>query len=320
MDFYPFALIRRHGSPFAFGPLFGCLLLCFGFAHLGHTQTSVDSLPTVVDYSDPKEYEIGGIEVTGAEFTDVNALKSISGLRVGDKIRVPSDEIPNALKSLWKLRLFDNVEILQQKTIGDIVFLEIHVTERPRLSRHTFRGVKKSYHDDLNDEVNRFLLKGAIVTQNVKTNAAVAIQEYFREKGYLDTEVKVTEEKDERATNSVILIFDIARNDRVKIRDITFLGNETIPDKKLRGKMKGTRRKKRLLSNSRFLREKYTEDQEAVIAFYNTQGYRDARIIGDSIWRDEKGELHIDVRIDEGNQYYFGNISWKGNSDRKSVV
>jgi outer membrane protein insertion porin family len=314
MDFYPFALIRRHGSPFAFGPLFGCLLLCFGFAHLGHTQTSVDSLPTVVDYSDPKEYEIGGIEVTGAEFTDVNALKSISGLRVGDKIRVPSDEIPNALKSLWKLRLFDNVEILQQKTIGDIVFLEIHVTERPRLSRHTFRGVKKSYHDDLNDEVNRFLLKGAIVTQNVKTNAAVAIQEYFREKGYLDTEVKVTEEKDERATNSVILIFDIARNDRVKIRDITFLGNETIPDKKLRGKMKGTRRKKRLLSNSRFLREKYTEDQEAVIAFYNTQGYRDARIIGDSIWRDEKGELHIDVRIDEGNQYYFGNISWKGNS------
>lgn len=281
---------------------------------LASGQAVTDTMPPVLDYSNPKEYEIGGVKVTGAEFTDANALRNISGLRVGDKIRVPSDEIPNALKALWKLRLFDNVQVLREKTIGDIIFLEIRVQERPRLSRHTYRGIKKSYHDDLNDEVNRYLLKGAIVTENVKTNAAVAIREFFREKGYLDTEVEVIEEKDERATNAVKLIFDVDRNDRVKIKDITFTGNEDVKDGKLRGQMKDTRRKRRVLSNSRFIRDKYEEDKDMIIAYYNTQGYRDARIIGDSIWRDDKGDMHVDVQIDEGNQYFFGNIVWKGNS------
>ena len=275
-------------------------------------QTS-DSL-AVFDYSSQQEYEIGGIVVSGAEYSDENAIKSIAGLKVGGRIKIPGDDIPNALKSLWRLRLYDNVEILVEKTIGEIIFLEIVLRERPRLSMHSYKGVRKSIHTELNDLVNKYLLKGGIVTENIKTNAANEIKSYFVEKGYLDAEVGVEELSDEDATNSVSLVFNVNRKERIKIQDIRFVGNDNIPAKKLRSKMKKTRRKRKFLSTSKFLKSEYANDKKSVIAYYNTEGYRDASIAKDSIWRDEKGNLMVRLSVDEGNRYYFRNITWKGNS------
>lgn len=287
------------------------LFLFFAFQTI--TAQVLDSVP-LFDYSNQNEYEIGGIIVTGAEYSDENAVKAIAGLRVGDRIKIPGDDIPNALKALWRLRLYDNVEILQEKTIGEIIFLEIVLRERPRLSRFSYKGVRKSLHPDLNDLVNKHLLKGGIVTENIKTNAANEIKGYFVEKGYLDASVLVEELKDEDATNSVRLVFDVNRNERVKIQDIRFVGNEHLVAKKLRGKMKKTRRKRKFLSSSKFLRSEFANDKKAVIGYYNNQGYRDAVITGDSIWRDEKGNLIVLLEVDEGNRYYFRHITWKGNS------
>ncbi|NUO01564.1 MAG: right-handed parallel beta-helix repeat-containing protein, partial [Saprospiraceae bacterium] len=180
------------------------------------------------NYGEPKEYELGGIKVTGADYSDDNAIISISGLRVGDKLRIPGPEVPKAIKALWKLRLFESVEILKEKTIGDVIFLEIVVQERPRLTRHSFTGIKKSFHDDLNEEVNKHLLKGGIVTENVKVNASEGIEKYFVEKGYLDTRVTVREETDTSRINAVGLVFNVDRGNRIKIQDVTFSGNDNM--------------------------------------------------------------------------------------------
>jgi outer membrane protein insertion porin family len=291
--------------------LFPLVLFClFSF---GLSAQTLDTFP-VFDYSKPQEYEIGGIKVTGAQYSDENAVKAIAGLRVGDKIKIPGDDIPNAVQSLWRLRLFTNVQIYQEKTIGEIIFLEIVLEERPRLSRFSYKGVRKSLHDDLNDQVNKHLLKGGIVTENVKTNAANEVKEYFRGKGYLDVAVEVDETTDEIATNSVRLTFNVDRNSRVKVQDIVFKGNESIKGSKLRGKMKNTRRKRKFLSTSKFIKDDYEEDKKKIIAYYNNQGFRDARIESDSLWRTDNGHLAIQLNIDEGNKYYFRNISWKGNS------
>jgi outer membrane protein insertion porin family len=291
--------------------LFPLVLFClFSF---GLSAQTLDTFP-VFDYSKPQEYEIGGIKVTGAQYSDENAVKAIAGLRVGDKIKIPGDDIPNAVQSLWRLRLFTNVQIYQEKTIGEIIFLEIVLEERPRLSRFSYKGVRKSLHDDLNDQVNKHLLKGGIVTENVKTNAANEVKGYFRGKGYLDVAVEVDETTDEIATNSVRLTFNVDRNSRVKVQDIVFKGNESIKGSKLRGKMKNTRRKRKFLSTSKFIKDDYEEDKKKIIAYYNNQGFRDARIESDSLWRTDNGHLAIQLNIDEGNKYYFRNISWKGNS------
>jgi outer membrane protein insertion porin family len=176
----------------------------------------------------PGEYEIGGITVSGASYSDENAIKIVSGLKVGAKLRIPGEDLGNAIRALWKLKLFDNVEITKEKTLGETVFLNIKVTERPRISKHSFSGVKKGSHEDLNKIVERFLPKGTIVTENAKNNVSFGIKKYWKEKGYLDTDVKVKEERDDSLLNSVKLRFDIIRNKKVKIQNITFSGNSSV--------------------------------------------------------------------------------------------
>jgi len=277
-----------------------------------YASAQTDSIP-VFDYSTPGEYEIGGIKITGANFSDENALIAITGFRVGDKIRIPGGEIPSAMKALWRLRLFTDVQIYKEKTIGEVVFLEIKVLERARLSRHSFKGVKKSYHDDLNDIVNVHLIKGAIVTESIKNNAKVGIKEFFRDKGYKNAVVKV-KEIEEKKGNKVRLVFNIDRKERVKIEEISFVGNNNVKTGKLKRKMKGTKEKRRIFSTSKFIDPDYDTDKQTLIAYYNTLGFRDAKIMSDSMWYNEDGNLMVHIDLKEGNRYFFRNISWKGNS------
>ena len=160
-----------------------------------------------MEYGAPKSYEIGGVKVVGAQFSDATSLVSIAGFKVGSKIKIPGPELPRAIRALWKLRLFTDVQINKEKTVGDVIFLEIVVKERASLSTYSYTGVKKSTHDDLNQIANRFLLKGAIVTDNNKTNAAQGMEKYFREKGFLDAKVSDVTTKD--GSPAVRAIFDM---------------------------------------------------------------------------------------------------------------
>lgn len=287
--------------------------LLFDSPTLSAQQFGTDTIP-VLDYSSPQDYEIGGVSVTGAKYSDANAIISIAGFKVGDRIRIPGGDIPRALRSLWKLSLFTDVQIFKEKTIGDVVFLEILVKERPRLTTHSYKGVKKGAHDDLNEQVNRHLIKGGIVTESVKSNSAYSIRKYYVEKGFFDVAVNVIEEVDSARINSVRLIFDINKGNKIKIQDITFSGNTNIKSKKLRNLMKNTRRKKRILASSKLIKTDYEDDKKAIIAHYNNIGFRDALVISDSTWRADNGELMVHLNLNEGNQYFFRNISWKGNS------
>ncbi|MEM1216894.1 MAG: POTRA domain-containing protein, partial [Bacteroidota bacterium] len=291
-----------------------CWVVLLVGAGLGCSQVQAQSDTIgLYDYGTPQEYEIGGIQVNGAFFSDPNAIIGVSGLAVGDKIKIPGYDIPRAIKNLWRLRLFTDVQIIQEKRVGDVIFLEYIVQERPRLSRYSYRGVKKTFHDDLNDVVNRYLLKGGIVTEDIKVNAAEGIRDFFVEKGFLDTQVGIEEINDTLKVNSVRLIFSVDRGEKVKIKNIRFVGNNAVKGRRLRKEME-TKEKRRILSGSKLLAEDYDADKLAIINFYNKVGYRDARILKDSMWRNEDGELEIQLTMDEGQQYFFRNITFKGNS------
>ncbi|HMG15038.1 MAG TPA: outer membrane protein assembly factor BamA, partial [Saprospiraceae bacterium] len=252
--------------------------------------------------------------VSGASYSDENAIKLVSGLKVGAKIRVPGEDIGNAIRALWKLKLYDNVVITKDKTVGEVVFLNIKVVERPRIAKHSFLGVKKGTHEDLNKVVTRFLPEGTIVTENAKNNVEKGIANYFIEKGYLDTKVITKEEREDSTLNSVRLKFVIDRGKKVKIQDITFVGNKNVKASKLRKLMDKTKRRWKLFSSSKFIKKDYEEDKLSIIKYYNTIGFRDAIITKDTTWRGKNGYLRIQISIDEGNRYYFRNIKWKGNS------
>jgi len=300
------------------------LVCLFFFSTNSLAQVIVsDSIPNI-DYAEQKEYEIGGITVVGANYSDENAIKAIAGLKVGDKIRIGTGgyDIQRAIKALWKLRLFTDVRVYQTKTIGDIVFLEVSVKERPRLSRFSYKNVKKKYHEDLNGVINTYLLKGGIITESTKTDAINGIKKFFEEKGYLDATVKVDEIEDNASTNSVRLVFDVDRKERIKIKEISFAGNTNVKPRKLRKLMKETKEKRRIFNSSKFIKNDYEGDKKSIVAYYNTIGFRDARILGDSVWRNEDGQLELQINIEEGNRYFFRNIAWKGNSiyDTKTLA
>ena len=290
--------------------------LCSSLTHSAWAQDTT----VIVDYNEPKKYEIGGVVVEGAKTTDEDAIKSVAGLQAGKVVTIPGQEVTDAITTLWELNLFTNVEIYLERTLGEIAFLKIKVEERPRYARHSYRNIKKRYHDDMNDVVTKFLTKGSIVTANTINNIETGIEEYFAEKGYLDAEVKVEEMDDPVLKDAVQLIIEVQRNDRVKIQDISFDGNTNVKARKLRNKMKNTRKKSRLFAKSRFTEDGFDEDQESLVNYYRSLGYRDMRITGDSVWREEDGDMQIRLDIHEGQQYYFRNISWKGNTLYEDAV
>ena len=218
------------------------LLLAIGFgmavfSPLTLVAQSLDTILPALDYSQQKTYEIGGVRVTGTQYADANTLISLSGLRVGNKVRVPGTDFSNAVRTLWNLKLFTDVRINQERTVGDKIFLEIAVKELPRYTRHSYTGVKKSKHDDLNGIVNKFLQKGAILTDNVKATLISELEAYYVEKGYLNARVKISSSPDERSTNATKLEIAITPGKKVKIKDIRFVGNDHVKSRILRKKM-----------------------------------------------------------------------------------
>jgi outer membrane protein insertion porin family len=294
--------------------LFFCLLLVFAFITPSFAQVLRDTTLPIIAYDKVQEYEIGGIKVTGAVFADPNALISITGFRVGDKIKVPGSAVTKALQSLWTLKLFTDVQVNKERTAGNVIFLEIVVKELPRYTRHSYTGVKKGAHDDLNGIVDKHLTKGSILTENARANLKNSFRKHYIEKGYLDADAKILTFNDEKSTNAVRLEFVINKGKKVKIQDITFTGNDNVKDKKLRKKLKKTSRKKKFWKKSKLVRDEYEADKTKIEAYYNTIGFRDARVVSDSIWRNPKGRLMIDLNISEGKRYFFRNIAWKGNT------
>ncbi len=267
-----------------------------------------------MDYHQPSDYEIGGIEVIGAEFTDENTILKMAGFRQGDRIKVPGPKISKALKTLMRQGLFTDVQILKEKIMGDVVFLEIKVEERPRLESHSFKGVKKSKHDDLNNVVNRFLIKGTIFNENTKANCANALRQYFLEKGFASAKIILHEEPSPLMENSMRLVFEINRGKKIKVQKINFIGNKNVKNKKLK-KLLPTKQKNKLFSSSKFIPSEWKDGKKNIISHYNSLGYLDAEIVGDSIWLDNANNHFIgSIKIKEGQKYFFGNIAWQGNN------
>lgn len=268
--------------------------------------------------TDDDKFEIGGLEIAGTFNSDPNALKSVAGLRVGQMIKIPGPDITRAMQNLWKLRLFDDVQITQDKKIGNIVFLTIHLTEKARLNNWSFRGIPQGQHKDLNDELKPFLIKGQVASTAIQRNAIHAIKKYYTEKGHLDAQVTISEEPAQDRVNAVNLIIQIDPGPKIKIQNITFEGNEVVKSTKLRKMMKETKQQSHLLKKSKFIENDFDTDKESVITHYNNLGYRDAQIVNDSVWRNSEGHLDMLITVSEGKQYFFGDISWKGNTIHSS--
>ena len=328
-----------------------CLLLLFS-----HTKTSAQIQVGNIgsfDYSRPQEYEIGGITTSGAKYLDPNVLTMVSGLQVGSTIKVPGDDITDAIRKLWDQGFFEDISISATSIVGNKIFLNIDIKERPRVSKFSFSGISKTDADDIRKKIN--LTRGDVATEHLFTKTKTIIENFYYDKGYLNADVNITPEPDSARPNYVNLKIDINKKSKVKIAEIVFEGNEGVSSSSLKAAMKDTKEKgyfhplepqaplianvlwdvvrlkhnsalrriedyfcdnwrPRIFKSSKFLDSKFNDDKAKVIEKYNAKGYRDAYIISDSIYKIDDKNIGIAIKVNEGNQYHFRNITWVGNT------
>ncbi|MBE6226911.1 MAG: outer membrane protein assembly factor BamA [Bacteroidales bacterium] len=270
----------------------------------------------VVDYNNPKKYILGGVEVKGVKLHSPEQIISITGLQKGDEITVPSEQLSEVVKRIYQQRFFSNVGLYIDSLSAnrDTCFLALELQERPRVSRWSFKGVKKSEQTDIADRVK--LRRGGELSDYVVKSTTDIIKKYFSEKGFLKTTVSVEQEVDTVVKNAIRVTFNINKGPKVKIETITFSGNDHIKDSKLASAMKKTKDKRlvNFLKSKKFNEKEYDNDKNAMISVFNEAGYRDAKIVKDSIYYITDDRMAIDFKFEEGKKYYFRDISWTGNS------
>ena len=320
------------------------------------TNINVDLL-NIFNQKTPKRYRVGSVKVLGNRFFDENLLISIANINPGDEVTIPGgDNFSKAINKLWAQKYFSNVEIFITKLEGKTIDIEIAVTERPRLSRFFFKGVRKGETEDLSGKTG--LVPNRVVTEDMKISAVEAIKKFYGDKGYRDTRVRIVENKDSIMDNTLSLDFVIDKGPKVKINNINFGGN-TVEDAKLKKQLKDTKERSRLtlfpvqdkgqivvpkhytfeeylkekgflsftktrkvldpyvrikLNSAKFDQNKYFDDKSKILDYYNSLGYRDAVIESDTVYSTGRGNINIDMKLNEGRRYYFGNISWRGNT------
>jgi outer membrane protein insertion porin family len=240
---------------------------------------------TAIDFSNPQEYEIGSVVVTGAVHLDEKVIILLTGLNTGDKIMVPGDKFSTAIENLWKQGLFEDIQIRASKIQGKTIFLNIVVQERPRLSKFALRGMTKSEADDLREKIN--LNRGKVVTDALIASTEYTVRNFFVDKAYLDTKVTIKKEKEEKE-DGIVLTINVDKGHKIKIKNINFIGNKQLGTFKLRRTFKETKRKRwwNPFNNGKFDEENYEKDKKAFIAKYNSKGLRDATIVRDTIYRN----------------------------------
>lgn len=310
------------------------------------------------DYANPKTYIIGGITVSGVQYLDQNVIVMLSGLQVADKIEVPGDKIRKAIDKLWTQGLFEDISIAATSISGDQIFLNISLKERPRLSKFSFKGIKKSEADDIREKIS--IVANDVVTENVLIRTNNIIRNHFIDKGFLNTEVNIDQVRDTARANSVSLVIKVDKGNRVRIKNINIIGNENLTDSQLKSALKETKEKGviqpfrildkmvlnlpgklltfnpdtvidfvkntvnqhmkfRIFKSSKFIRDDYEDDLDKLITRLNDEGFRDAVVVRDSVYPTSDGKnVNLDIYVSEGNRYYFGDIKWVGNTKYSS--
>ena len=310
-----------------------------------------------IDYNNPQTFEIAGVTVEGTKYVDGNVLAMLAGLRAGNEITIPGDDIATAIRKIWEQGMFEDVAINATNIVGGKIFLQIVVQERPRVSKFSFNGIKKSEADDIRNKIN--LSRGDIATSHLETKTRRIIEDFYAEKGYTNAVVDIQQVTDSARDNSVDLVINIDKGQKVKIGEINLIGNENLTDAQILMAMKETKEKgvfnpldplgpmvvnavadaltlkplkaitdveeyfyenyrPRIFKSSKYLESNYEDDKQNIIAKYNAKGYRDAIIVRDSVYNLDDGNIGIDIEIDEGNLYHYRSINWTGNTKYSS--
>lgn len=271
--------------------------------------------PNVIYSAMPATYEIAGIRVEGLPNVDDYVVIGNSGLSVGERLQIPGAEMTEATKRLWRQNLYSNVKISLEKTVGDKAWLLISLTPQPRMSELRYSGIKGGERKDLNERLA--MVPGQQINPYVISRTKQVIEKYFEAKGFKNVDVNITQTPDLSKENQVFVNVNVDKHPKVKVHKIYVNGNQVLSDGKIKRTMKKTNENGNLLNlfkQKKFVEEDYANDKNLIIEKYNELGYRDAKILSDSVVPYGDDRVDVYLNIDEGNKYYISSINWVGNT------
>ena len=286
---------------------------------VGLAATAQTEPPAWINLDAPTTYKVAGLTVLGAEHTDVQAIKLFSALQVGQEIEIPGEAIRRAVTNLWGQDLFADIQIDVAEVRGREAYLVIRVAELPRLTRYTITGVGRSEQETVKGKID--LLTGRIVDDNVRAVATKRIRDHYVEKGFLDVAITMDQVPDTMFANGAKLRIHIDKGEKVKVDELVFHGVSAFEPEVLARKMKDTKERRwwRFYKPSKYLEGSFLADLDKVVAHYHSEGYRNARILSDSLSRTPEGQVRLDVVVEEGNPFYFGDITFTGNTKYRTT-
>lgn len=301
---------------------FFLLLLSISIAFIPQQTVGQDRDSLALEIVDPttirpQQYEIRELNISGLVTARENYLINSSGLDVGDTIQIPGEDIANAIRRIYRTGIFSDVQITYEPVGINEVIINIIVEEEPRLQRYELVGIKRSQRRDLREQLN--LLRGFAVTNSIREQALLEIRRFYKEKGYWNTEIEIHEEVTEDERNRLILVFEIDPGERIKVREFNFEGNDQFSDRKLRKEFDTIKQDRwwRIFKRHVYKQDDFEEGLDNVLNFYRDNGFRDVRILEDSVYVDDwrgKDGVYFDIHIAEGPQYRIRNIDWEGNT------
>ena len=269
-----------------------------------------------------KSYILDSISVRGIKTFNAQTVISYSGLRKGQEISLPGEEVSAVISKLWGLDLFSDINFYVTKVENNSVSVEIDIEELPTLTDVKINGLKKGSIESLIKDTE--LITGKKLSESFLTNTKNYIVNKYKKEGFLDTKVVLNTIKDSVGTNSYKMVVNVDKGSRIKIKEIEFVGNEVYKGNKLRSQLKNTKVKNpvRFWKRSKFIDTDFKDDLSDLIDFYKEEGYRDARILTDSLIRNEDNSNTVDLQleIEEGNKYYFGTIDFIGNTVYSNAI
>ena len=270
-----------------------------------------------VDYAHPKKYIVGGVGIEGNQYFNEHQILQLVGMQPGQEITVPGEDITGIVKRLVAQRYFEDVAVVVDSlsASADTAWFKVCIRERPRVSRWTYSGVKSGEKKDLQERLN--LRPGREYSDYVKNTSVDIIKRYYKEKGFLKVDVDVQTIRDTMIRSAMRVNFHVNKGPKVRIKNINFSGNEHVKEYRLAKNMKETHSNKwyNFFKSKKFKEKEYENDRKTVLEAFNEAGYRDARLVRDSVYYLPDGKhLAIDMQFEEGPKYYFRNITWTGNS------
>ncbi len=295
--------------------IFAAVAMVFGNNVKAAEQNDTIYNPTIVFSGMPKKYEIAGLRVEGLQNYEDYIVIGYSGLSVGDVVEIPGDDITNAAKRFWRQGLFSKIQIRVEKIYGNKAWLVFDLRQQPRISKINYTGCKKGEKEELEQRLS--LMPGNQITQNIVNRAKDIITAFFKQKGFGNVTVDIRLTPDISKENEMIVDININKNEKVKVHKIYITGNKVLSDNKIQRVMKKTNEKRKLLNlfrQKKFVESDYENDLDLIIKKYNELGYRDARIVSDSVAQYNEKTVDVYIDVEEGKQYFISNITWAGNT------